>query len=67
VAANTKRGREDRARRRTQPKDENDARHGKVSFYRNHGCRCERCIAAHAKRCREDRLKRKAAKEAIKP
>lgn len=25
-----------------------DARHGTVTGYQNHGCRCERCKAAHA-------------------
>lgn len=45
------------------PKDPNDPRHGRPTFYANHGCRCEKCSAAWAMKCRAY-YRRKTGQEA---
>ena len=39
--------RERQEKRAAAPKDPNDPRHGTLSFYVNHGCRCDKCSGAN--------------------
>lgn len=58
---------EARARRYAEPKSPDDPRHGKVSFYNNHGCRCERCTNARRVAAREDQPLRRRSRAKDNP